>query len=156
MANPNIDDDTRKRALAFVEKNKKGADEKEYRSDPYSKMTKAERDSRVGYPDDFPPASTDDATKRLPPKKQSFKEAFAAARKAGGKIFEWNGKKYTTELAKPTAKTMTKEEAAKNLKLGEKVSSTEVDKAKKQLGMAKGGVVMANCGASVPPAQKRK
>ena len=51
---------------------------------------------------------------------------------------------------------MTKEEAAKNLKLGEKVSSTEVDKAKKQLGMAKGGVVMANCGASVPPAQKRK
>jgi hypothetical protein len=158
MANKNIDDDTRKRALAFVEKNKKGADEKEYRSDPYSKMTKAERDARKGYvtPDDFPPAVVDDATKRLPPKKQSFKEAFAAARKAGGKIFEWNGKKYTTELAKPTAKTMTKEEAAKNLKLGEKVSSTEVDKAKKQLGMAKGGVVMANCGASVPPAQKRK
>ena len=154
--NPNIDDDTRKRSLAFVEKNKKGADEKEYRSDPYSKMTKAERDARKGYPDDFPPAVVDDATKRLPPKKQSFKEAFAAARKAGGKIFEWNGKKYTTELAKPTAKTMTKEEAAKNLKLGEKVSSTEVDKAKKQLGMAKGGVVMANCGASVPPAQKRK
>ena len=157
MANPNIDDDTRKRALAFVEKNKKkGADEKEYRSDPYSAMTKKERDARKGYPDDFPPAVVDDATKRLPPKKQSFKEAFAAARKAGGKIFEWNGKKYTTELAKPTAKTMTKEEAAKNLKLGEKVSSTEVDKAKKQLGMAKGGVVMANCGASVPPAQKRK
>lgn len=156
MANKNIDDDTRKRALAFVEKNKKGADEKEYRSDPYSAMTKKERDARKGYPDDFPPAVVDDATKRLPPKKQSFKEAFAAARKAGGKIFEWNGKKYTTELAKPTAKTMTKEEAAKNLKLGEKVSSTEVDKAKKQLGMAKGGVVMANCGASVPPAQKRK
>ena len=152
--NPNIDDDTRKRALAFVEKNKKGADEKEYRSDPYSAMTKKERDARVSSPDDFPPAVVDDATKRLPPKKQSFKEAFAAARKAGGKIFEWNGKKYTTELAKPTAKTMTKEEAAKNLKLGEKVSSTEVDKAKKQLGMAKGG--MANCGASVPPAQKRK
>jgi hypothetical protein len=163
--NPNIDDDTRKRALAFVEKNKKGMDSegfdsREYRSDPYGKMTKAERDARKGYvtlkryPDDFPPAVVDDATKRLPPKKQSFKEAFAAARKAGGKIFEWNGKKYTTELAKPTAKTMTKEEAAKNLKLGEKVSSTEVDKAKKQLGMAKGG--MANCGASVPPAQKRK
>ena len=154
MANPNIDDDTRKRALAFVEKNKKGADEKEYRSDPYSAMTKKERDARVGYPDDFPPAVVDDATKRLPPKKQSFKEAFAAARKAGGKTFEWNGKKYTTELAKPATKTMTKEEAAKNLKLGEKVSSTQVDKAKKQLGLAKGGYV--NCGASVPPAQKAK
>ena len=156
MANKNIDDDTRKRALAFVEKNKKGADEKEYRSDPYSAMTKKERDARVSSPDDFPPAVVDDATKRLPPKKQSFKEAFAAARKAGGEIFEWNGKKYTTELAKPTAKTMRKEEAAKNLKLGEKVSAEEVDKAKKQLNLAKGGVVMARCGASVPPAQKRK
>jgi hypothetical protein len=33
------------------------------------------------------------------PAKQSFKEAFAAARKDGGKTFEWNGKKYTTEMA---------------------------------------------------------
>lgn len=34
-----------------------------------------------------------------PAAKQSFKEAFAAARKGGGKSFEWNGKKYTTEMA---------------------------------------------------------
>lgn len=34
-----------------------------------------------------------------PEKKLSFKEAFAAARKGGGKTFEWEGKKYTTELA---------------------------------------------------------
>ena len=42
------------------------------------------------------------------PKKQSFKEAFAEARKGGGKTFEWEGKKYTTELAgekKAPAKT---------------------------------------------------
>jgi hypothetical protein len=41
------------------------------------------------------------------PKKQSFKEAFAEARKGGGKTFEWEGKKYTTDLAsgnKPTPK----------------------------------------------------
>lgn len=40
-----------------------------------------------------------------PAKKQSFKEAFAEARKGGGKTFEWNGKKYTTEMAgeKPAA-----------------------------------------------------
>ena len=38
-----------------------------------------------------------------PVKKQSFKEAFAAARGAGDKTFEWNGKKFTTELAKPKA-----------------------------------------------------
>jgi hypothetical protein len=33
------------------------------------------------------------------PKKQSFKSAFAAARKEGKKTFSWNGKKYTTEMA---------------------------------------------------------
>ena len=30
----------------------------------------------------------------------SFKESFASARKAGKKTFSWNGKSYTTELAK--------------------------------------------------------
>ena len=38
------------------------------------------------------------------PKSMSFKEAFAAARKGGGKTFEWQGKKYTTDLAKPAVK----------------------------------------------------
>lgn len=41
-------------------------------------------------------------------KKQSFKEAFAENRKAGNKTFEWEGKKYTTEMAgekKATPKT---------------------------------------------------
>jgi hypothetical protein len=33
--------------------------------------------------------------------KKSFREAFAEARKAGDKNFTWNGKKYTTEVAKP-------------------------------------------------------
>jgi hypothetical protein len=33
------------------------------------------------------------------PKKMSFKEAFASARKGGDKTFTWNGKKYTTEMA---------------------------------------------------------
>ena len=41
---------------------------------------------------------------------KSFREAFAEARKSGVKIFDWNGKKYTTQLAgekqaaKPVAK----------------------------------------------------
>jgi len=148
--NKNIDDDTRKRALAFVEKNKKGADEKEYRSDPYSKMTKAERDSRVGYPDDFPPASTDDATKRLPKNK---------ARVVSKKELEASGLSLRDFLNKERGLTrrkepMSKEEAKKQLKLGEKPSAKEVDDAKKQLGFAKGGYV--NCGASMPPAQKGK
>ena len=42
---------------------------------------------------------TEEAAPAVEPKKQSFKEAFAEARKGGGKTFEWNGKKYTTELA---------------------------------------------------------
>ena len=63
-ANKNIDDDTRARARKFVEE-KAEKPEKEYRSDPFSKMTKAERDARVGYPDDFPPAIIDDKTKSI-------------------------------------------------------------------------------------------
>lgn len=38
------------------------------------------------------------------PAKTSFKSAFAAARKAGGKSFEWEGKKYSTDVAAPKAK----------------------------------------------------
>jgi hypothetical protein len=38
------------------------------------------------------------------PVKQSFKEAFAANRKAGNGTFEWNGKKYTTAMATDKAK----------------------------------------------------
>lgn len=37
------------------------------------------------------------------PRKQSFKEAFAENRKAGNATFEFEGKKFTTELAKPAA-----------------------------------------------------
>jgi hypothetical protein len=49
-----------------------------------------------------------DAVKRKaifdkPLAKASFKEAFAEARAAGDKTFEWRGKKYTTEMAKPKA-----------------------------------------------------
>ena len=42
--------------------------------------------------------------KSAAPKRQSFNQAFAAARKAGDKTFMFGGKKYTTDLAKPAAK----------------------------------------------------
>ena len=35
-------------------------------------------------------------------KKETFREAFARNRAAGKDTFTWNGKKYTTEMAKPT------------------------------------------------------
>lgn len=40
------------------------------------------------------------ATPIEPMKTMSFRETFAARRKAGDATFEWNGKKYTTELKK--------------------------------------------------------
>ena len=146
-ANKNIDDDTRARARKFVEE-KAEKPEKEYRSDPYSKMTKAERDARVGYPDDFPPAVVDDATKRIAKDKP---------RVVSKKELEASGLSLRDFLNKERGLTRREdkvEAAKKQLKLGEKVSAEEVDKAKKQLGLAKGGYV--NCGASVPPAQKAK
>lgn len=39
-----------------------------------------------------------DTAEAVPEKKATFKEAFAAARKEGSTSFEWNGKKYSTEL----------------------------------------------------------
>ena len=49
-----------------------------------------------------------DAEKPAEPLKMaSFKEAFAEARKAGDKTFEYMGKKYTTELAKPKSESKT-------------------------------------------------
>jgi hypothetical protein len=53
-------------------------------------MMNFDRDKRGSYEEDAP-------------KKTSFKEAFASARKGGEKTFEWNGKKYTTDVAKPKA-----------------------------------------------------
>lgn len=43
--------------------------------------------------------------------KSSFGRAFAAARRAGKKTFSWNGKKYTTELAKTPKTTSVKPKA---------------------------------------------
>jgi hypothetical protein len=150
-ANKNIDDDTRARARKFVEE-KAEKPEKEYRSDPFSKMTKAERDARVGYPDDFPPAIIDDKTKSIAkdkPRVVSKKELEASGLSLRDFLNKERG--LTRREDKPDSKV---EAAKKQLKLGEKVSAKQVESAKKQLGLAKGGYV--NCGASVPPAQKAK
>ena len=137
--NPNIDDDTRARARAFVEKNNKGVDSEgfdsgEYRSDPYSAMTKKERDARKGYPDDFPPAVIDDATKRIAKDKP---------RVVSKKELEASGLSLRDFLNKERGLTRREDKA-----------DSKAEAAKKQLNLNKGGYV--NCGASVPPAQKAK
>lgn len=53
----------------------------------------AELNARKGW------TGSTEAADQAAPRKQSFKEAFAEARRAGGKTFDWNGKKYTTEVA---------------------------------------------------------
>jgi hypothetical protein len=157
--NKNIDDDTRARARKFVEENSKGVDSegydsREYRSDPYSAMTKKESDSRKGYPDQYPPAVVDDATMRLPknkPRVVSKKEL----EDSGLSLRDFLNKE--RGLTRREDKKEDKVEAAKKrLKLGEKPTAKEVEDAKKQLKLNKGGMVKANCGASVPPAQKAK
>jgi hypothetical protein len=73
------------------------------------------------------------------PKKQSFGQAFAAARKAGDKTFMFGGKKYTTELAKPAAK--------KDPDVGKGPSKTTIERLERRAaasGMKKGGMVKSS------------
>ena len=79
---------------------------------------------------------TEEAAPAVEPKKQSFKEAFAEARKGGGKTFEWNGKKYTTDLAKPSRKVSTRPELGPEM--GEKMTAEDSAKAMKTFGYPKG------------------
>ena len=64
-------------------------------------MTDDEVASFAGTPENESNAGMKEAYKEpeAEAKVPSFKEAFAAARKAGDKTFEWNGKKFTSELA---------------------------------------------------------
>jgi hypothetical protein len=48
------------------------------------------------------------STPKPEPKKETFREAFARNRAAGKDTFTWNGKKYSTEMAKPAAKPAAK------------------------------------------------
>lgn len=64
----------------------------------------------------------------------AFGKAFRAARSAGDKTFTFNGKKYTTELAKP--KTSTKPELGPEM--GEKMTPAESKDAASRFGYPKG------------------
>lgn len=70
------------------------------------------------------------------PKRRSFKEAFAEARKAGEKQFTWQGKRYSTELAGAAAPTR----AAKSSYTGDEAASDFIREAKR--GVARRGPAM--------------
>ena len=58
-----------------------------------------ENESNAGMKEAYTPPKAEEPKAEEAPKKQTFKEAFASARRAGNKTFSWEGKKFTTELA---------------------------------------------------------
>ena len=84
--------------------------------------------------------------------KASFKEAFAEARKSGDNTFEYMGKKYTTEVAKPAPevakpapkvepKTTSSPATPKQLGFKAPPRMSAEDRVKKERGMKAGGKV---------------
>ena len=92
---------------------------------------------------------TGSSEEAAPAKKMSFKEAFAEARKAGDKTFQFEGKKFTTELAsekKPAKVTDTGDETSrlaarmpkpelKYQSLADRARGYEAERAKSGVGM---------------------
>lgn len=84
--------------------------------------------------DDEKPSPRKEETKKEEKKADmTFKEAFAAARKDDKATFTWQGKRYTTELAKPSTKAMEGQH--------ENISDDTRERARASVGMAKGGSV---------------
>lgn len=102
-------------------------------------MSEEDVASFAGTPDNDSNAGMADTTSApaAPAKAPSFKEAFAAARGAGDKTFEFGGKKYTTELAKPKAAPAAAEAPAKPKyqSLQDRAKSYEDARAKSGVGM---------------------
>ena len=85
---------------------------------------------------------TEDEIYAKPLAKASFKEAFAEAREAGDKTFEYMGKKYTTDLAGPkkASKSEDKEDPEMVRKAYQEAAAMrkpKVDEAKRQADMVK-------------------
>ena len=92
-------------------------------------------------------------------KPSTFGAAFKEARAAGKDTFTYEGKKYTTEMAgekKAASKAADKPTGVREGR-NENIDDDTRKRAMASVAkLAKGGMVKANCGASVPPAQKRK
>lgn len=91
---PMVDDAPVQSAVQVAARESADADAKAF-SDAFNAETSPVADSNVK-PVDLAPAE--------PAKPKTFKASFAQARKDGLKVFEWNGKKYTTDVAKAKAK----------------------------------------------------
>jgi hypothetical protein len=101
-------------------------------SDAVKSAAMAQMDSQAK---EFNDAFESEAPMKPEPKAMSFKEMFAAERKAGNKTFSWKGKKYTTDLAKakPKAKAVDKPAMAANVTGDVKVEAKPAAKADKSI-----------------------
>lgn len=102
-----------------------------------------ENESNAGMREAYQPAKAEKAEETSAPaaKKPSFKEAFASARKAGDKTFQWEGKKFTTEMAgekkaAPTSKAAEPEKVKLQYQsLQDRARGYEAERAKSGVGM---------------------
>ena len=106
-----------------------------------------ENESNAGMREAYSPSKSEEEV--IPPKKTTFKEAFAAARKAGDKTFEWQGTKFSTKLEtekKPAKVTDTGDETSrlsarmpkpqlKYQSLADRARGYEAERAKSGVGM---------------------
>jgi len=67
---------------------------------------------------------------RIAPPKESFSQAFAAARKAGDKVFTFNGKKYTTEMKGEAKKPSTAPKGVNSIRASDAPQSFDAAKGK--------------------------
>ena len=79
----------------------------------------------------------------------SFKEAFADARGEGKKSFEWNGKKYTTDLA--SSKSKAKAEEPKSEAKEESSESSEPEEKEEAVGRTRAGTKVPKADVSAGP-----
>jgi hypothetical protein len=132
-------------------------DEEEDTKSSVSRVAAAPREEK----DDAPVRSKQAAD--APAKKtgtSAFGKAFKEAREAGLSTFEFQGKKYNTMRADETKEEykekLAKTKAANEAAYEKKISELAMAKGGAVKKYAKGGMVSANCGASMKPQQKWK
>jgi hypothetical protein len=142
--------------------------EDQLRQDQAERMARMARGERATDPEsaqgkalaELTPAETESAApaKTLTaPKPQNFKSAFAEARSAGEKTFEFGGKKYTTELAKkaaPKVRETTVEDVFPVLTGEKKRAEEKMDK--KQFRAEQNAQIIAREGAKAKAKAKAK
>ena len=86
-----------------------------------------------------------------------FGKAFRDARASGDKTFTFKGKKYTTELAEEKKASSPAKPSGVREGRNENIDDDTRKRAMESVSkLAKGGMVVANCGASMKPQQSRK